>query len=89
LKNFATEGVTEGGMPNGQFFIVKDQAKELASEIVETHLGMKGVEKANFLKKKFNEAWEHYDVNDEGVMDAMWASPFMRFLCKSEKDIDL
>jgi hypothetical protein len=48
-----------------------------------------GVEKANFLRKKFNEAWENYDVNDEGVMDAMWASPFMRFLCKSEKDIDL
>ena len=48
-----------------------------------------GVEKANFLRKKFNEAQENYDVNDEGVMDAMWASPFMRFLCKSEEDTDL
>ena len=50
---------------------------------------MKGVEKDNFMKKHFNESWEHYDVNDEGVLDAMWASPFMRYLCKSEKDIDL
>ena len=42
-----------------------------------------------FMDKKFEETWEHYDVNDEGTMDALWASPFMRALCKSEKDIDL
>jgi len=53
MKNFATEGVNDQGKPNGQFFIVKDQAKQLAEEVVETHLGFHGVEKANFLKKKF------------------------------------
>ena len=89
LERFATEGVTDGGKPNGKFFITKDQSKQLAQEVIETHLGMKGVEKDNFMKKHFSESWEHYDVNDEGVLDAMWASPFMRFLCKSEKDIDL
>ena len=81
--------MTDGGKPNGKFFITKDQSKQLAQEVIETHLGMKGVEKDNFMKKHFSESWEHYDVNDEGVLDAMWASPFMRFLCKSEKDIDL
>ena len=89
LQNFATEGVTPEGKPNRQFFIVKDQAKELAAEVVESHLGFRGVEKAAFLKKHFNETWEHYDVNDEGTIDAYWANPFMRALCKSEKDIDL
>ena len=89
LKNYATEGVTETGKPNGQFFIVKDQAKELATEVVQTHLGYQGEQLKAFMKKKFEETWEHYDVNDEGTMDAMWASPFMRALCKSVKDIDL
>jgi len=42
-----------------------------------------------FLKNRFEETWNHYDVNNEGVMEANWASPFMRALCKSEKDIDL
>jgi len=81
--------VTPEGKPNKEFFITKDQAKELSEEVVESHLGFKGVEKASFLKKHFNEVWDHYDVNEEGVLDAYWASPFMRYLCKSEKDIDL
>ena len=89
LKNYATEGVTEQGKPNGKFLIVKDQAKILAAEVVETHLGFRGDQLKAFLKKKFDETWDHYDVNDEGTIDALWASPFMRALCKSEKDIDL
>ena len=89
IRNFATEGVTEEGKPNHQFFIVKDQAKKLASEVVETHLGYRGDQLREFMKKKFEETWEHYDVNSEGTIDAVWASPFMRALCKSVKDIDL
>ena len=42
LKNYATEGVTKEGKPDGRFFIVKAQAKKLAQEVVQTHLGFKG-----------------------------------------------
>ena len=88
MKNYATEGVTKG-KPNGYFFITKDQAKKLAKEVVDSHLGMKGDDAKLFLKKKFEETWEHYDVNNEGTIDAQWASPLMRSMCKSVKDIDL
>ena len=54
-----------------------------------THLSKNAAAAKDFLAKKFEETWSHYDVNDDGVMDAMWASPFMRSLCKKEKDIDL
>ena len=70
MRNYATEGVTKDGKPNGYFFITKDQAKKLAAEVVEKHLEMKGDQAKLFLKKKFNETWEHYDVNDEGNIDA-------------------
>ena len=42
LKNYATEGVTKEGKPDGHFFITKDQAKNLAKEVVQTHLGYTG-----------------------------------------------
>ena len=42
IENYATEGVTEDGKPNGSFFIVKDQAKILAAEVIATHLGFTG-----------------------------------------------
>ena len=89
LANYATEGVTAEGLPNKEFFIVKDQAKLLAAEVVATHLGLKGDKNKDFLKERFEDTWNHYDVNKEGTMDAMWASPFMRALCKPIKDIDL
>jgi len=81
--------VTAEGKPDGRFFILKHQAKKLAEEVVQTHLGYKGKELKSFMDKKFDDTWSHYDVNDEGTMEAMWASPFMRALCKSVKDIDL
>ena len=89
LQNYAHEGVTADGKPSGHFFITKDQTKTLAREVVETHLGYRGDQLNAFMKKKFGETWEHYDVNEEGTLDALWASTFMRALCKSEKDIDL
>ena len=82
--------MTDEGRPNGHFFIVKKQARELAKEVVETHLGKNKTQAEEYLKKKFEETWEHYDVNNEGVMDANWVSTFMRALCKSENQhIDL
>ena len=89
MQNYATEGVTEEGKPDGHFFIVKAQAKALAKEIVKTHLGYVGDQNDKFISKYFDDTWHHYDVNDEGTMDALWVSTVMRALCKPVKDIDL
>lgn len=89
ISNYATEGVTKEGMPSGSFFITRDQTMALAREVVQTHLGKKGKELDEYLKNKFQVTWDHYDVNNEGILEANWASPFMRTLCKPEKFIDL
>lgn len=89
LANYATEGVTAEGKPNREFFILKAQAKMLAAEVVKTHLHLKAGAIEDFLKERFEDTWNHYDVNKEGTLDAMWASPFMRALCKPIKEIDL
>lgn len=89
IEKYATEGVTAEGKPNREFFILKDQAKIIADQVVEQHLGLKGDELAKFMKLRFDETWNHYDVNKEGTMDALWVSTLMRALCKPVKDIDL
>lgn len=89
MSNFATEGVTGEGKPDGHFFIVKAQAKELAKEVVKDHLGYEGDKQKKYLDRHFDDTWHHYDVNDEGTMDALWVSTLMRALCKPVKDIDL
>ena len=89
ISNYATEGVTKEGMPSGQFFITRQQTMALAREVVTTHLAKKGKELDEYLKGKFATTWDHYDVNNEGILEANWASPFMRTLCKPEKAIDL
>jgi hypothetical protein len=50
---------------------------------------LKGEENAKFIKNSFDPTWDHYDVNKEGTMDALWLSTVMRALCKPVKDIDL
>ena len=89
IKDYSTEGVTKEGKPDGHFFITKDQAKDLTFEVVETHLGYEAKKAKEFVEKNFQPAWEHYDVNEEGTIDALWVSTLMRFMCKPVKDIDL
>lgn len=89
IEKYATEGVTAEGKPNKEFFILKDQAKIIAGQVVEQHLGLKDDELSKFMKLRFDETWNHYDVNKEGTMDALWVSTLMRALCKPVKDIDL
>ena len=97
MKDYATEGVTKEGKPDGHFFVTKDQAKDLSFEVVETHLGYDEKKAKDYVEKKakdyveknFGPAWEHYDVNEEGTIDALWLSTLMRFMTKPVKDIDL
>ena len=63
MKNYATEGVTKEGKPNGHFFITKDQAKTIGQEVVESHLNFKGSKKDQYMKENFDETWDSFDVN--------------------------
>ena len=88
IWNYAHEAVT-AGKSNGKFFVTKSQVKEVAAEVVETYLKKKGAEKKAFLKKYFNKAWDHFDVNREGTMNVTWVSNLLKYICRPVVDINL
>jgi hypothetical protein len=82
LRNYATEGVTKSGKPSGHFFIRKANLRKIAAEVVQTHLNKKGKDLVNYLSAKFDEAWDYYDVNRKGYVDALWSATILRFMCR-------
>ena len=55
--------MTEEGHPNGKFTIKRVQAEKLGKEVVEQHLHHSGADLDAYMKKHWDESWEHYDVN--------------------------
>ena len=89
-KNYASDqlrptgAVLEDGThelaPTGKHVISEADAKVLADEVVETHLGLTGDDKKKYIDEHFNKAYEHYDVNDEKEIEVGMAPQFTRML---------
>jgi hypothetical protein len=94
IENYALEGVdgmkVKNPKPNGLYYMKKATAREVAAEIIGTHFGLKGADAEKFLNEKFDAAFDYYDVNKEGRIDAIGMSAQMfRFLCKPLGELDL
>ena len=81
-KNYATEGEKDG-LPNGHFWVTEADAKRVAKEVVETHLGLKGEKADGYLNAHFGELWAKYDVNEEGRVEIDRMPTFLRAMCGS------
>ena len=83
ITKYAVETRNEEGKPSGKFFLDKAGARAIAEEVVETHLkkDKAGVEK--YLTEKFPEAWNRFDVNGEGKIEAMRGPTFLRYIVGS------
>ena len=79
IKNYAVEVATPEGTPTGQFVMKKFGTKQLAYEVLETHLGLKGKEAKDYMKKYFDKTWDHFDTADQGSIEVERMSPFMRY----------
>jgi len=79
-KNHAVEAATETGEKTGKFNMNKAGARHLASEILETHMGLKGEKAEAYLNENFDKTWDHFDVNKEGKVEADRMPGFYRFL---------
>ena len=88
IMKYSREEATKDGKPTGDFVLTKSHAKELATEVIGTHMGLKGKEADDYLKANFDETWNYYDTADHGKIEAQRMSPFMRHLCKN-KYIDI
>ena len=74
-KNYATEGEKDG-LPNGHFWVTKENGERVAKEVMKTHLGVDG-------PGDFEALWKKYDVNDEGRVEIDRMPMLLRSLCGS------
>ena len=96
LKNYATEGKKDDKdpVPDGHYYISKEQGKKLAAEVACTHYKKCGDDATNWLDSddqysgisKYDAAWKYADVLSEGRIDAIGMSAF--FLRKLFKPLD-
>ena len=95
ITKYAIEGVEkdkdgkEDPKRTHQFYLTKASARDAATEVLGTHFGMKGQEAADFLSKNYDAAWDYFDVNGAGRIDAIGSSTFFRYLTRSLGAVDL
>ena len=85
IKNYSKEGKNPDGSPNGRFYVDKDNGYLASQEVVHTHLGLSGEKLKNYLDYHFEEKWNYWDVNGEGIIEADRMSTFFRDLCKDAR----
>lgn len=93
LEKYAVEGVTgqkqKDASPTGSFYLTKNTARKAAEEVVCTHFKKCGAEAEKFLAFYYEDAWNYYDVNRVGRIDAIGVSQFFRHLTLPLGTIDL
>ena len=68
---------------------VSASARDASAEVICTHFNKCGAEGQKYLDLYYGDAWNYYDVNREGKIDAVGVSQFFRFLTKPLGTIDL
>ena len=87
IEKFSVEGQDkDSGRPNGKFYVSRDACKAATYEVLATHLNLRGAAAEAYLKKYFDEVWEHMDVNHTGSLEAIEINKFMRDLAKPMKE---
>lgn len=93
IETYAIEGVDgkkeKDPKPTGNFFLTKDTARTAAAEVVCTHFAKCGDDAEKYLAFYYDDAWNYYDVNRVGKIDAIGVSQFFRFLTRPLGMIDL
>ena len=93
LTKYAVEGMDDKGKdgvkPSGKFYLTNAAARKAATEVLGTHFGLKGEDAEKFLTLRYDDAWNYYDVNKAGKIDAVGVSQFFRYLTRPLGMIDL
>ena len=83
-KTYALEGKNKDGSPNGNFMMDEATTRAAASEVLETHKGLKGDEKKKYLDTYFARTFAHFDVTKGGKVEVIKMPQFMRFLASDQ-----
>ena len=77
IQNYALEGRGANG-PTGQFYMDHNAMEGVAEEIVRTHLGYTGAQKADFIKTNLARCWKHFDVLNKGFLVVQEVPQFLK-----------
>ena len=88
IENFALEEKTGKGEPSGTFKMDKKQAMAASRDVVEKSRNIHGKELDDFMSQYFSRTWEHFDVNNEQLVDALDMPAFEKYLM-SDQGVDL
>lgn len=84
IGTYATEAKNQTtGLPSGNFYLTKKNARGVASEVVGTHFGFTGDKKKEYLDKHFEKAFNHVDPLREGFIPVAKGPVFLRNLVDS------
>lgn len=89
IKNYALEMKNDDGKASGHFFLDKDGAQKVSSEVVHTHFQYNDEQAATYLGEKFEETWNHFDVNSDKLVEVERMPQFLRYLLGNSLTIGL
>ena len=88
LKEYALEEKDDKGSPTGNFFMNKKWTQVAAREVLQKHKKLDGDTLEKYMNQYFGRTWEHFDVNEKNMLDALDMPAFMKYLC-SDQSLDL
>ena len=76
INNYALEGIKDKKddghpKPTGHFYLTRDVGRKVAAETICTHFAKCGDAGQAFLDENYDKAFDYYDVNKEGKLDAV------------------
>merc|ERR1711937_628421 len=84
IKTYALEKKNKDGSPSGVFIMNEAGARATSMEVLETHKGLSGKARDDYMAASFAKAWRHLDVNVTGSIEVIKMPQFMRFLCSDQ-----
>jgi hypothetical protein len=89
IKTYALEMKDESGTPSGHFFFDKKAARSVSDEVVHTHFQYDDNQTEEYLAEKFDETWNHFDVNQDALVEVERMPQFLRWLLGNSLTIGL
>ena len=77
------------GEPTGHLFLNKSDAKRAADEVIRDHPKEDRLAGDEDSENRFEDTWNHFDVNKDGLVEAERMPQFMRMLLGNALAIDL
>lgn len=69
ISKYALEG-NEAGKGNNKFYLTRSGTKQVATEVVATHMKFSGSKLEGYVNEKMNALWKKYDVLGDGFVPA-------------------